>query len=116
MKESKNENMNKSDNFCNTAGASNMVKEQITNEVSKSYSLNNSNYSQFCFNRLPCGICMRTNQMCPFAGNSNVEITPTCEPLQTPVNSITNPQVWYKSSTDLNSINSIPNNKKEEKN
>ena len=99
MKELKNENTNKSDNFCNTAGASNTVKEPITGKESKNYSLNNSNYSQFCFNRLPCGICTRTNQMCPFAGNSNMEIIPTCEPLQIPVNPITNPQVWYNSCT-----------------
>jgi len=29
-----------------------------------------------CFNRLPCGICTRTNEMCPFVSNSvNYKIT-----------------------------------------
>jgi len=27
-------------------------------------------YGQYCFNRLPCGICTRTNQMCPLVSNS----------------------------------------------
>lgn len=102
---SENHNANKTDNFCNTEGAENVIKESITGEASKSYSLNNSNYGQFCFNRLPCGICTRTNQMCPFAGNSNMEITPTCDPIQTPVNPITNPQVWYNICTTDSSRN-----------
>lgn len=32
----------------------------------------NNNY---CFNRLPCGICTRTNSFCPLGGQYNV--TPT---------------------------------------
>lgn len=32
------------------------------------------NYTEFCFNRLPCGLCRLTNQFCPLASN-NVEIT-----------------------------------------
>lgn len=32
------------------------------------------NYA-FCTYRLPCGICMRTNSVCPFAQNNNWEIT-----------------------------------------
>ena len=28
-----------------------------------------NNYSQYCFNRLPCGICTITQQMCPLVGN-----------------------------------------------
>ena len=34
----------------------------------KSYTTNypfENNYGEYCFNRLPCGICTRTNQMCP---------------------------------------------------
>ena len=27
------------------------------------------NYSQFCFNRLPCGLCRLTNTMCPMQSN-----------------------------------------------
>ena len=33
------------------------------------------NYGECCFNRLPCGICTRTNTMCPLA--NGVTITPT---------------------------------------
>lgn len=29
-----------------------------------------NDYSQYCFSRLPCGICTRTNQMCPLVSNS----------------------------------------------
>lgn len=28
------------------------------------------NYGQYCFNRMPCGICTRTNMMCPLGGNA----------------------------------------------
>lgn len=43
-------------------------------------------YDQYCFNRLPCGICQRTNQICPLAGNSNFgNIEITCN-TDTPVN------------------------------
>lgn len=90
--------------FCNTEGAYNVVGDTITGEESKNYTLNN--YNQYCFNRLPCGVCTRTNQMCPFAGNSNnTEITPTCDPIKTPVNPITNPQVWYTTCTTDSSRN-----------
>lgn len=78
-------NTNKTDNFCNTDGA--------FQSESKTYSCG-SDYSQYCFNRLPCGICTRTGGMCPLGG-SNMPLTPTCDPMQTPTtNPITNPQVW----------------------
>ena len=28
-----------------------------------------NNYSQYCFNRLPCGICTITQHLCPLVGN-----------------------------------------------
>lgn len=31
--------------------------------------------TQNCFNRLPCGICTRTNEMCPFSCQGNYGIT-----------------------------------------
>ena len=27
------------------------------------------NYTNYCFNRLPCGICTITQKMCPLVGN-----------------------------------------------
>lgn len=27
------------------------------------------NYAEFCFNRLPCGLCKLTNQFCPLVNN-----------------------------------------------
>lgn len=36
------------------------------------------NYSQYCLYRLPCGICTRTNSVCPLSGNST--ITPSWLP------------------------------------
>lgn len=38
------------------------------------------NYYEYCWYRLPCGICTRTNEFCPFSGNSiHVDWnTPTC--------------------------------------
>ena len=27
-----------------------------------------NNYTNYCFYRLPCGICQRTNSICPFSG------------------------------------------------
>ena len=33
-------------------------------------------YQQYCYNRLPCGICTRTNSMCPL--NTNINVTWTC--------------------------------------
>lgn len=34
------------------------------------------NYSKFCWHRLPCGICTKTNSMCPmFKGQAELEIT-----------------------------------------
>lgn len=32
------------------------------------------NYSEYCFDRLPCGVCRLTNQMCPMVSNK-IEIT-----------------------------------------
>ena len=47
--------------------------------------------------------------MCPLAGNSYAEITPTCDPIQTPVNPITNPQVWYNVCTTDSSGKTVLN-------
>ena len=93
--EKENKNMNKSDNFCNTNGA--------FQSESKTYSYG-SDYSQYCPHRLPCGICGRTNSFCPLGG-SNLPLTPTCDPIQTPPNPITNPQVWY----GVNEVHSTDN-------
>lgn len=30
-----------------------------------------SDYTQYCFNRIPCGICQRTGNICPLVSNSN---------------------------------------------
>lgn len=30
------------------------------------------NYHEYCWYRLPCGICTRTNEFCPLSGNSKV--------------------------------------------
>ena len=97
--------------FCNTEGAESAVKQPMT-AGSSNETFNFNNYNQCCFNRLPCGICTRTNQMCPFAGNGNMGIPHTCDPIQTPVNPITNPQVWYNMCT----THSVPNNNIEAKN
>ena len=54
----------------------NTQKESMTtgtNGTSYTYTTNyplENNYGQYCFNRLPCGICTRTNQMCPLVSNS----------------------------------------------
>ena len=32
------------------------------------------NYAEFCFNRLPCGLCRLTNQFCPVVSNK-IDIT-----------------------------------------
>lgn len=87
-------NANKTDNFCNTNGA--------FQSESKTYSLG-SDYSQYCPHRLPCGICDKTNKFCPLGGSNigDIPIIPTCDPTQTPINPITNPQVWY----NVNGIN-----------
>ena len=69
-----------------------MVKDTITGEGSKNYSFNN--YNQYCLHRLPCGICTRTNQMCPIVGNRYADTTP-----------ITNPQDWYNYCTTDSSRN-----------
>ena len=53
-----------------------------------------TNYDQFCFYRLPCGICTRTNAYCPLAGNTIVTPTwdyhLTCQQSGTSVNGGTN--------------------------
>jgi hypothetical protein len=36
------------------------------------------NYSEYCFNRLPCGYCRLLYQPCPMIGN-RMEITWTCQ-------------------------------------
>ena len=36
------------------------------------------NYSQYCGNRLPCGVCRLTNSICPLEGGW--KITPTWGP------------------------------------
>lgn len=35
-----------------------------------------NNYANYCFYRLPCGICQRTNSICPLGGGT---WTPTWE-------------------------------------
>ena len=95
-------NKAKPNSLCNAEGAKNEVRQTKT-AGSSNETFNFNNYGQYCFNRLPCGICTRTNQMCPFAGNSNTE--PTCDPLRTPVNPMTNPQVWYNMCTTDSSRN-----------
>ena len=32
-------------------------------------------YTEYCWERLPCGLCQRTNAPCPYAGNQQTEIT-----------------------------------------
>ena len=67
----------------------------------------NLTYGQYCGHRLPCGICSRTNSMCPLAGSESYpSIIPTCNPPLTPINPITNPPAWY--SNELNSVHSTP--------
>lgn len=36
--------------------------------------VNEDNYSQYCWNRLPCGLCRLTNAMCPLK-QTTFEIT-----------------------------------------
>ena len=36
-----------------------------------------NNYTNYCSYRLPCGICQRTNSICPLSGNGTW--TPTWE-------------------------------------
>lgn len=80
-------NKAKPNSFCNADGAENVVRQPET-AGSSNETFNFNNYGQYCFNRLPCGVCTRTNQMCPFSGNSN-----------------TDPQVWYNMCTTDSSRN-----------
>lgn len=32
---------------------------------------NETNHWQYCFNRLPCGLCRLTDKMCPIQSNSD---------------------------------------------
>ena len=34
--------------------------------------LNNQMYEEYCYNRLPCGICRLTNSQCPKCAGTNV--------------------------------------------
>lgn len=50
------------------------MKEIITGE-SSSKTINQigdfgENYAQYCFDRLPCGICRKTGEMCPLRSNN----------------------------------------------
>ena len=38
------------------------------------------NYSQYCFYRLPCGICTRTNEFCPLNCNGKGTAMPSWFP------------------------------------
>ena len=33
------------------------------------------NYNEYCFNRLPCGLCRLTDKMCPVVSNGTPTIT-----------------------------------------
>ena len=46
----------------------NVVKQSVTGANTSCYGT--GGFGQYCFNRLPCGICMRTNSMCPIGGNA----------------------------------------------
>ena len=46
----------------------NTVKDSVTGINTSCYGT--GGFGQYCFNRLPCGICTRTNMMCPIAGNT----------------------------------------------
>lgn len=35
---------------------------------------NETNYGQYCFNRLPCGLCRLTDKMCPLQTNDTNRI------------------------------------------
>lgn len=57
-----------------------------TTSTSKTYTISGStigsigdfpNYSQYCFYRLPCGICTRTNEFCPFNCNGQGTVAPS---------------------------------------
>lgn len=49
--------------------------EKSNFEDSKTWS-GEDNHSKFCWHRLPCGICTKTNSMCPlFKGQAELEIT-----------------------------------------
>lgn len=37
------------------------------------------NYHEYCWYRLPCGICTRTNSMCPL-GKAEISWEVTCDP------------------------------------
>ena len=50
-----------------TAINSNEVNGTTTTAVPSSC----TTYGNYCWNRLPCGICTRTNQICPLGGNLN---------------------------------------------
>lgn len=56
-------------------GGKTMTEPSITGPESGK-SINTScyyqNYGQYCFNRLPCGICTRTNSYCPLGGNQPI--------------------------------------------
>ena len=32
--------------------------------------LTDISYGQYCFSRLPCSVCMKTNQLCPLVSNA----------------------------------------------
>lgn len=34
--------------------------------------LNNQMYEEYCYNRLPCGICRLTNSQCPKCAGTNI--------------------------------------------
>ena len=38
-----------------------------------------ANYSKFCWHRLPCGICTKTNSMCPLFNGQAEEVKITCK-------------------------------------
>ena len=55
-------------------GENDLQKVEACTSTSSTYTIPNStigdlNYSQYCLYRLPCGICTRTNSICPLSGN-----------------------------------------------
>ena len=50
--------------------------DEKSNACNKTDFVDASNYSKFCWHRLPCGICTKTNSMCPLSKvQAGLEIT-----------------------------------------
>ena len=57
-----------------------------------------ADYTNYCWLRLPCGICERTNSMCPLVGNARIE--PTWHLPDITCQSTTESDIKYKDDPD----------------